>query len=42
MAFDIPENTLLVYILRLGGLDITPGEWRDFLRVCENKGDGLW
>jgi hypothetical protein len=39
MLFDIPENTLLAYILLLGGLDITPEEWRDFLKVCEDKGE---
>jgi hypothetical protein len=37
MKFEIAENTLLNYILELGGLVISPEEWRDFLRVSEAK-----
>jgi hypothetical protein len=37
MRFEIPENTLLNYILDLGGLVISSEEWRAFLRVSDSK-----
>lgn len=37
MRFNIPENTLLNYILDLEGLVVSPEEWRAFLRVSDSK-----
>jgi hypothetical protein len=39
LTFEIPEPTLYRYILNRGGLDISPTEWRAFLRTANHKGE---
>ena len=39
MNFEIPEPTLYRYIMKRGGLKITPMEWRAFLRVANYRGE---
>jgi hypothetical protein len=39
MTFDMPEATLYRYIMNRGGLNITTGEWRVFLRHCNFRDD---
>jgi hypothetical protein len=37
MYFVMPENTLLNHIRLLGGLQITTKEWRDYLRIADDR-----
>ncbi|CZR51320.1 uncharacterized protein PAC_01195 [Phialocephala subalpina] len=41
MHFEMPENTLLNYIVLLGGIQpqITVEEWRAYLRIADGSGD---
>lgn len=41
MDFPMPENTLLSYILKEGGITINHIEWRNFLIKC-NRDDTLF
>lgn len=41
MDFEIPEGTFYRYVMDRGGLQITPAEFREFLR-CANHTDDLF